>query len=157
LRANGSRECAPDDRLREAIQFFFHLRWIASACAQGRFGGLPPCEARTASEEGSSLSLPAMTIGCLKTASSECAPKIGPARALLRRRRQRLLRLFPCPGRRRRHRLKFRDDWVGVDARKWRRQGAACRARDPQRNRQGLKIIRGKAHREIVVRGGHAD
>jgi hypothetical protein len=33
LRANGSRECAPDDRLREAIQLFagLHESWIASS------------------------------------------------------------------------------------------------------------------------------
>jgi hypothetical protein len=29
LRANGSRECAPDDRLREPIQS--HKDWIASS------------------------------------------------------------------------------------------------------------------------------
>jgi hypothetical protein len=41
LRAKGSRERAPDDRLREAIQSLFASRnWIASAYAQGRFGGL---------------------------------------------------------------------------------------------------------------------
>src|SRR5258707_9985305 len=33
LRANGSRECAPDDRLREAIQSFFGAGWIASSLA----------------------------------------------------------------------------------------------------------------------------
>jgi len=33
LRANGSRECAPDDRLREAIQFFSKEDWIASSQA----------------------------------------------------------------------------------------------------------------------------
>jgi hypothetical protein len=30
-RANGSRECAPDDRLREAIHSFFAATWIASS------------------------------------------------------------------------------------------------------------------------------
>jgi hypothetical protein len=34
LRANGSRECAPDDRLREAIQnFTAGAVWIASSLA----------------------------------------------------------------------------------------------------------------------------
>src|SRR5437879_13023830 len=37
--------------------------WIASAFAPRRFGGLEPCEACAASEEGSSLSLLAMTGG----------------------------------------------------------------------------------------------
>jgi hypothetical protein len=37
LRANGSRECAPDDRLREAIQFCFLVAsWIASLGSQLR-------------------------------------------------------------------------------------------------------------------------
>jgi hypothetical protein len=32
LRANGSRECAPDDRLREAIHFSAAMKeWIASS------------------------------------------------------------------------------------------------------------------------------
>jgi hypothetical protein len=31
LRANGSRECAPDDRLREAIQKARKKSWIASS------------------------------------------------------------------------------------------------------------------------------
>jgi hypothetical protein len=31
LRANGSRECAPDDRLREAIHFAAEAVWIASS------------------------------------------------------------------------------------------------------------------------------
>jgi hypothetical protein len=31
LRANGSRECAPDDRLREAIQKATNKNWIASS------------------------------------------------------------------------------------------------------------------------------
>jgi len=31
LRANGSRECAPDDRLREAIQLWARQVWIASS------------------------------------------------------------------------------------------------------------------------------
>jgi hypothetical protein len=31
LRANGSRECAPDDRLREAIQNATSKNWIASS------------------------------------------------------------------------------------------------------------------------------
>jgi hypothetical protein len=31
LRANGSRECAPDDRLREAIQEPKKKNWIASS------------------------------------------------------------------------------------------------------------------------------
>jgi hypothetical protein len=31
LRANGSRECAPDDRLREAIQLYQRKSWIASS------------------------------------------------------------------------------------------------------------------------------
>ena len=35
--------------------------WIASAYAQGRFGGLLPSEARLSSEDGSSLTLLAMT------------------------------------------------------------------------------------------------
>jgi hypothetical protein len=34
LRATGSRECAPDDRLREAIHTFFAARWIASLRSQ---------------------------------------------------------------------------------------------------------------------------
>jgi hypothetical protein len=34
LRANGSRECAPDDRLREAIHTLFVVRWIASLRSQ---------------------------------------------------------------------------------------------------------------------------
>jgi hypothetical protein len=33
LRANGSRECAPDDRLRDAIQKARKEAWIASALA----------------------------------------------------------------------------------------------------------------------------
>jgi hypothetical protein len=33
LRANGSRECAPDDRLREAIQNATKEDWIASSQA----------------------------------------------------------------------------------------------------------------------------
>src|SRR5450631_794330 len=33
LRANGSRECVPDDRLREAIQSFYAEEWIASSLA----------------------------------------------------------------------------------------------------------------------------
>jgi hypothetical protein len=33
LRANGSRECAPDDRLREAIHFAATGSWIASVAA----------------------------------------------------------------------------------------------------------------------------
>ena len=33
LRANGSRECAPDDRLREAIHFAAKKAWIASSLA----------------------------------------------------------------------------------------------------------------------------
>src|SRR5713226_9574431 len=37
-------------------------RWIASAFALRRFGGLVPCEACAASVEGSSLSLLAMTV-----------------------------------------------------------------------------------------------
>jgi len=31
LRANGSRECAPDDRLREAIHGATKEEWIASS------------------------------------------------------------------------------------------------------------------------------
>jgi hypothetical protein len=31
LRANGSRECAPDDRLREAIHLIAKQEWIASS------------------------------------------------------------------------------------------------------------------------------
>jgi hypothetical protein len=31
LRANGSRECAPDDRLREAIHSAAREEWIASS------------------------------------------------------------------------------------------------------------------------------
>ena len=34
LRANGSRERAPDDRLSEAIHTFFAARWIASLRSQ---------------------------------------------------------------------------------------------------------------------------
>jgi hypothetical protein len=33
LRANGSRECAPDDRLREAIHLAPKEEWIASSFA----------------------------------------------------------------------------------------------------------------------------
>ena len=33
LRANGSRECAPDDRLREAIHFCRLRFWISSSLA----------------------------------------------------------------------------------------------------------------------------
>ena len=33
LRANGSRECAPDDRLREAIHSAANEEWIASSLA----------------------------------------------------------------------------------------------------------------------------
>jgi hypothetical protein len=36
LRANGSRECAPDDRLREAIQRQRNVDWIASSPAAPR-------------------------------------------------------------------------------------------------------------------------
>jgi hypothetical protein len=36
--------------------------WIASAFALRRFGGLVPCEASVASEEGSSLTLLAMAL-----------------------------------------------------------------------------------------------
>jgi hypothetical protein len=44
LRANGSRECAPDDRLREAIHLAAKEVWIASSAsllamtAEGRAG-----------------------------------------------------------------------------------------------------------------------
>jgi hypothetical protein len=31
LRATGSRECAPDDKLREAIHTFLEALWIASS------------------------------------------------------------------------------------------------------------------------------
>ena len=41
LRANGSRERAPDDRLREAIHAARAAAWIASALRARRFGGLP--------------------------------------------------------------------------------------------------------------------
>jgi hypothetical protein len=41
LRANGSRECAPDDRLREAIQNLFVTQlWIASSQALLAMTGL---------------------------------------------------------------------------------------------------------------------
>ena len=59
--------------------------------------------------------------------------------------------------RRRRNRLKLRDHRIGIEARKRRRQGAACRAGHSHQNRHRLKMIQGKAHREIIFRGGHAD
>jgi hypothetical protein len=40
LRANGSRECAPDDRLREAIQEPGKKDWIASSHPPSPEGGL---------------------------------------------------------------------------------------------------------------------
>ena len=48
LRANGSGERPPADRLREAIQFSPRKVWIASAYAKERFGGL---QARHSSRE----------------------------------------------------------------------------------------------------------
>src|SRR5258707_14552276 len=36
LRANGSRECAPDDRLREAIHSSIYGPWIASSLRSSR-------------------------------------------------------------------------------------------------------------------------
>src|SRR4029453_5384288 len=62
LRANGPRECAPDDRLREAIQLCRNKK--AGLLPPSRRGASADCQpgvAGEASVDGSSLSLLAMT------------------------------------------------------------------------------------------------